>query len=508
MRVYGRTTAGRSGKHCSETTMAQHVVTIDDLTNDDIEAVFELTDKFLAEMSPEGDFSRIKGRCSLAEDYVLATLFYEPSTRTRLSFESAMLRLGGQVISCPDGKVTSTAKGESLADTVRVVESYADLIVIRHPWEGAARVAADYADVPVINAGDGSHEHPTQTLCDLYTLRVGENRKRDKNASESLKDMTVVLCGDLRHGRTVHSLVYALARFGARIIPLPASPEYDFPEHVRQRLARDYNCVPLKTKELPEDAIPADVLYITPEQPHQLSLWEPDALDLSIKLLSKKEQRALRGIKGVDAFYATRLQVERKDADEAQTKYPVVDREFLKKKPYRRSRVMHPLPRVDELGYDIDEDARGVYFQQAAYGVPVRMALMASMLELTPEFVTRAGEHASAYAIYDRPNTIRCNNSKCVTAQQSEQRYLTPKFRLVGTARPILRCVYCDYEQQPQIVSSARSKRYRRDTSAWKSVRPENLVLFEDEKQALAAGHQLTNTGAKEESMPHSVSPA
>ena len=329
----------------------------------------------------------MRGKTDLADGQILATLFNEPSTRTRLSFESAMFRLGGSVTSVQDGRSSSSAKGETLADTVRVVDTYSDVIVIRHPWEGAAQIAADFAEVPVINAGDGAHEHPTQTLCDLYTLRAGQRKKDPQSADiplkELLNEMTIVLCGDLRHGRTVHSLVYALARFGARIIPLPAAEEFDFPEHVRRRLARDYNCFPLAKKDLPENAsLPADVLYFTPEKPHQLSLWQPDATDFEIRL-SKKEQQSLKGIKDVDVFYATRLQAERK-ADGSEVDYPIVDSAFLKQKPYRHSRVMHPLPRVDELGYDIDRDERGIYFQQAAYGVPVRMALMAALLKLAP----------------------------------------------------------------------------------------------------------------------------
>ena len=158
----------------------------------------------------------------------MATLFYEPSTRTRLSFESAMHRLGGAVISSADMHASSAAKGESLADTVRVVGGYADLIVVRHPHDGAARVAAEYAPCPVINAGDGSREHPTQTLCDLYILR----RKKGH-----LKGLTVALCGDLKFGRTVHSLIYALARFGANIVAVPYGG-MDVPDYVLERRRR------------------------------------------------------------------------------------------------------------------------------------------------------------------------------------------------------------------------------------------------------------------------------
>jgi aspartate carbamoyltransferase catalytic subunit len=164
---------------------------------------------------------------------IMATLFYEPSTRTRLSFESAMQRLGGSVISCSDMKSSSTAKGETVADTAKVVSSYADVLVVRHNWDGAVQAMTEHAAVPVINAGDGGHEHPTQTLCDLYTLR---KEKGD------LKGLTVVVCGDLKNGRTIHSLVYALARFGANVVTLAAGG-MELPQYVIERLERSTLCL-------------------------------------------------------------------------------------------------------------------------------------------------------------------------------------------------------------------------------------------------------------------------
>jgi len=181
------------------------LITIEDLSNGEIEAVFALADEMSGSMSEQ---------CSVCQGKIMASLFFEPSTRTRLSFEAAMNRLGGRVISVVEMSNTSLAKGESIADMARVVGSYADIIVIRHPWEGAAKVVADYADVPVVNAGDGGHEHPTQTLCDLYTL------KKERQTLEGLK---IALWGDLKYGRTVHSLAYALARFGADIHEIRAN---------------------------------------------------------------------------------------------------------------------------------------------------------------------------------------------------------------------------------------------------------------------------------------------
>ncbi len=475
--------------------MVRSVTSIDDLTNDEIEEIFLLADRLLVEMSTTGKPYRIAGRSSLAEGLILATLFLEPSTRTRLSFESAMLRLGGQCISVADADSTSAFKGETIADTVRVVENYADAIVIRHPYEGAARVAAQYTDVPVINAGDGAHEHPTQTLCDLYTLREAKKAEakkagRDVPGIKALRDLNVVLWGDLQHGRTVHSLVYALARFGARIIPL-AAPGREFPDHVCRRLARDYNCLPLSAKDidaLPGEKLPADVLYVTPDEPHQQALFANAWF-----ALSAKQQAEIRTMRSVDAVYSTRLQRERLDSGEELVDYPVVDARFLKDRLYRHAQVMHPLPRVDELSYELDTDRRGVYFKQAAYGVPVRMALLASLLELAPEILRGEGP-AQRYPLYAHPSGMGCDNRRCVTSQVSEQRYLTPHFSMVSTEPVTLRCQYCDYEQMPQVVSRASTKKYTAKMTDWQRVPLDDLVLFVDEDQAIQAGHERKKT--------------
>src|SRR5438045_3177075 len=210
----------------------RHLISINDLSDAEIEKIFELTQTFLDEL-PDPNFSyRIGKSTNVAPNHILATLFYEPSTRTRLSFESAMLRLGGDVITSADPATSSAAKGESLADSVRVIANYADVIVIRHPRDGAARLAAEYSRIPVINGGDGSHEHPTQTLCDIFTLS-----KKNKR----LKNLKVAISGDLKGSRTIHSFVYALARFGARIVPMPA-PGMELPAHVSERLRSDFGC--------------------------------------------------------------------------------------------------------------------------------------------------------------------------------------------------------------------------------------------------------------------------
>jgi aspartate carbamoyltransferase catalytic subunit len=458
--------------------MVRHLVTIDDLSESEIEAIFALTDEFLAEMGhPEKPWS-VRGRKSLADNFILATLFYEASTRTRFSFECAMMRLGGHVLSSADPKTTSAAKGETIADTIRVLENYTDAIVIRHPYEGSVRVAADYADVPIINAGDGGHEHPTQTLCDLYTLR------REKG---SLKNLNVLLWGDLKNGRTVHSLVYGLARFGARIIPLPAEG-FGLPEHVTRRLLRDYDCVPLVREDLADtgsDEFPVDVVYVTPDKPHQRSLFS-DLQEKGAEVL--KVRLPHNALSKIDACYVTRLQKERIPGDAPAEGYPVVDLQFLKDRRYKQSSVMHPLPRVNELGYDLDGDARAVYFKQASYGVPVRMALLAALLDIRPGILAGSPPE-KRHSLYTR-QTVSCDNPQCVTALESEQRYLSPKYLvIIEDERLTLRCTYCEHETVPQFVGRATTKKYEPNRMRWDKV-PDDIRLFPDEPTAIAAGYQ------------------
>src|ERR1700734_855350 len=237
--------------------LTRHIVSINDLTNKEIETVFQLAAGFLKDLADENIPYRIGRGSNIASKYILASLFYEPSTRTRLSFESAMLRLGGDKITSADPTVSSAAKGESLADTIRVISNYADIVVIRHPRDGAARLAAEYAQIPVINGGDGSHEHPTQTLCDLFTLRA-------KN--KSFRNMKVAISGDLKGSRTIHSFVYALARFGATIDPLPA-PGMELPAHLDRRLREEFRC--RMVSKAPNEADGSiDALYVTADQPH------------------------------------------------------------------------------------------------------------------------------------------------------------------------------------------------------------------------------------------------
>src|SRR3954468_23250291 len=238
----------------SKSPATRHIISINDLSDKDIETIFEIAQSYLDELPDPRVPYRIGRSTKVASNFILASLFYEPSTRTRLSFESAMLRLSGEVITSADPATSSAAKGESLADSVRVIANYADIMVIRHPRDGAVRLAADYSPIPVINGGDGSHEHPTQTLCDLFTLT-----KKNKQ----LKSLKVAISGDLRGSRTIHSFVYALARFGATIMPM-AAKGMELPPHVDQRLREEFRCqlVSSSTGEDGSDAI--DALYVTP----------------------------------------------------------------------------------------------------------------------------------------------------------------------------------------------------------------------------------------------------
>jgi aspartate carbamoyltransferase catalytic subunit len=451
----------------------RNLATIDDLSNGEIEALFSLADEMADSLNAQAGLCR--GR-------IMASLFFEPSTRTRLSFEAAMLRLGGHVISAVDIGASSLAKGESIADMAKVVGGYADIIVIRHPWEGAARVVADYAGVPVINAGDGGHEHPTQTLCDLYTIR---------KERQTLRGLRIALWGDLKHGRTVHSLIYALARFGATILFYPG-PGLELPEHVTRRLSTEYRGELKRSEDLDRGGkrkfVPIDAVYVTPSSPHQLAMMP----DISIQVELKA---------GVDALYVTRLQKERQTPEAGQREwgkeYPVVDRKLLRGKEFERTLVMHPLPRVDELACEVDSDPRSMYFKQAAYGVPVRMALLSFLLsarEIPVPDQEDLSVRRSGYPVYKRDSGVRCPNRNCVSNQETEVKYIKPEFKIVSLDPVILRCIYCDHEVHPPYVASSdwhqgklENKKYHSSDSHWaRKIRPENLIVFPSEKEARA----------------------
>jgi aspartate carbamoyltransferase catalytic subunit len=450
------------------------LVTMDDLSNEEIEALFRVADEMSGSMGEQA---------GLCNGKIMASLFFEPSTRTRLSFEAAMLRLGGQVITAVDIGATSLAKGESIADMARVVGSYADIIVIRHPWEGSARVVADYAGVPVINAGDGGHEHPTQTLLDLYTIRKERG---------TIKGLKIALWGDLKYGRTVHSLACALARFGASILFRPG-PGLEMPEHVVRKLTKEYGGE-LRRCEVADqsargDLFSLDAIYVTPSTPHQLAMMP----DISIQVELEK---------GVDAIYVTRFQKERHTQGEGaqgpDKGYPVVDKRLLREKSFKETLVMHPLPRIDELAHELDADPRSMYFKQAARGVPIRMALMSLLLGAkecdSPVVEETAGARKADYPVYDRGFGVTCQNRNCVSV--NEKRYIKPEFRIVGRRPLTLMCIYCEHEVSPKYVASAEwhegtleSKRYHSGDSHWaRKIRLENLIAFDSESEARSRG--------------------
>ena len=263
----------------------------------------------------------------------LATLFYEPSTRTRLSHEAAMLNLGGSVMGFSSADSSSASKGESVSDTIRVISCYADICAMRHPKEGAPIVASQYSTIPIINAGDGGHQHPTQTLTDLLTIR---------NLKGRLNNMTIGLCGDLKFGRTVHSLINALVRYEGIRFVLISPEELRLPEYIRQDVL-DRQQIPYEEVVRLEDALPKlDILYMTRVQ---------------------KER-----------FFNEEDYVRMKD-------FYVLDQEKLALAP-EDMYVLHPLPRVNEIAVEVDDDPRAAYFKQVQYGVYVRMALILTLLEV------------------------------------------------------------------------------------------------------------------------------
>ena len=451
------------------------LISIADLTNEEIEEIFSLadaTDKLRADKPVSGQ--------------IMATLFYEPSTRTRLSFESAMQRLGGSVISCSDMKASSTAKGETVADTAKVVSSYADVLVVRHNWDGAVQAMAEHADIPVINAGDGSHEHPTQTLCDLYTLR---KEKGD------LKGLTVVVCGDLKNGRTIHSLVYALARFGANVVTLAANG-MALPQYVLERLEReyDYALAPVASDDLNAVVTETDALYLTPKQPHQLALYTQ--VDQVIQARLNSMATGLR----YDAFYMTRKQKERMKEGTTDTSYPTIGTNFLREQRFQDTVVMHPLPRIDELSPEVDKDRRGIYFKQAAYGVPVRMALLKFLFDRRAEKRKATKSHAVSYQSPE-PIGPQCRNPNCVTAREpiSSSR----RFEIISSEQAnalLLSCAYCDHRFKVQIAGNAKTKRYYGFDSSLAAtfhdwLEKGELALFDSIKVAEELGYEPFKSG-------------
>lgn len=304
----------------------RHLMNALDLSVEEINQLIALAETIIEE--PERYSEICKGK-------KLATCFYEPSTRTRLSFESAMMNLGGQVLGFSSADSSSAAKGESVADTIRVISSYADICAMRHPKEGAPLVASLHSRIPVINAGDGGHNHPTQTLTDLLTI---------KNLKGRLDNLTIGLCGDLKFGRTVHSLIEAMVRYPNVRFVMISPDELKIPDYLR-RDTLDAKGIQYKEVNVLEDVLPElDLLYMTRVQRERF-FNEEDYIRLK------------------DSF--------------------ILDRKKMNLAP-QDMLVLHPLPRVNEISTDIDDDPRAVYFKQAQYGVYIRMALIMTLLEVVP----------------------------------------------------------------------------------------------------------------------------
>ncbi|MGG7177047.1 aspartate carbamoyltransferase [Clostridium paraputrificum] len=302
----------------------KHLIDPMDFSTEELDEVFELAHQIIQDPKK---FSNV------CEGKILATLFYEPSTRTRFSFEAAMMRLGGKILGFSEPNSSSASKGETLADTIKMVSIYTDIIAMRHPKEGSARVASKFSSVPVINAGDGGHQHPTQTLTDLLTIQL---------MKEGLRGHTVGICGDLKFGRTVHSLIKAMSRYEETKFVLISPKELKVPDYIKEEFIEKRN-IEFKEVERLEDVISElDILYMTRIQKERF-FNEDEYIRLKDSYILDKEK----------------MEDAKKDMI-----------------------VMHPLPRVNEIAMEVDEDSRAAYFKQAEYGMYVRMALMCKLLEV------------------------------------------------------------------------------------------------------------------------------
>ena len=320
----------------------------------------------------------------------LATLFYEPSTRTRLSFEAAMLELGGNVLGFSEAGSSSAAKGESISDTAKMISCYADIMAMRHPKEGAPYVASKAATIPVINAGDGGHAHPTQTLADLLTIYRELGR---------LDNLVIGCCGDLKYGRTVHSLISAMGRYKNIKVVLISPEELRVPKYVRYEVLEKNGMEYVETTSL-EGAMPElDVLYMTRIQRERF-----DSFD---------EYERLK-----DSYILT--------AEKLATAKPTM-------------RVLHPLPRVNEISVKVDNDPRAAYFRQALNGKFMRMALILKLLNEAKQGVCAAEEGEVLVDV------LKCDNPRCISSCEQEIEHI---FKCVSPENGIYRCIYCEAKKQ------------------------------------------------------------
>lgn len=358
-------------------TDIRHLIDISDFTVEEIDSLIKTAEDIMANGSKYAE--KCKGK-------KLATLFFEPSTRTRLSFEAAMYELGGNVIGFSSASASSTTKGESIMDTIRTVGNYADIIAMRHPMAGAALAGTLRSTVPVINAGDGGHCHPTQTLADVLTI---------KNKKGRLSNLTIGICGDLKYGRTVHSLINAMTRYPDNKFVLISPPELTVPKYVVYEIL----------------------------QPRKAKYTFSDNIE--------------NVIGDLDILYMTRIQKERFSDMEKYNRlkdYYILNKEKLSKAKQDMC-VMHPLPRVKEINVDVDDDERACYFDQVANGKYMRMALILKLLEDKEKGYCpkTSRELADVTAI--------CHNPKCITTIETD---LPQKFSLRDKEHNIYRCEYCE----------------------------------------------------------------
>ncbi len=354
----------------------KHLIDILNLSTQEIDSLIETAQDIIA--NPADYTDRCHGK-------ILATLFFEPSTRTRLSFTSAMMRLGGNVLGFSGATDSSAAKGESVADTIRMVSVYSDIIAMRHPRDGSAYVAAQKATVPLINAGDGGHFHPTQTLTDLLTI----HRKKGR-----FSNLTVGLCGDLKYGRTVHSLIAAMSRYENVRFVLISPEELSLPGYVKHEFLGEGKSAYTESTDLEAVMPELDILYMTRIQQERFPCRE-DYLRLK------------------DSYILTPDKLTSAKADLC---------------------IMHPLPRVNEISVAVDDDPRACYFEQAENGCHIRMALILKLLaeKNEPSNLDQKGEHLAGRV---------CQNPRCITHTEQE---LPQRFRCVDVQKGIYRCTYCD----------------------------------------------------------------
>lgn len=301
---------------------SRHLINPMDLSVDELDEIFTLAHQIIANPN---EFS------NCCNGKILATLFYEPSTRTRFSFEAAMMRLGGKILGFSEPNSSSAAKGETLADTIKMVSIYSDIIAMRHPKEGSAKVASMYSDVPVINAGDGGHHHPTQMLTDLLTI---------KSLKGTLHNHVIGICGDLKYGRTVQSLITAMSRYENIKFVLISPKELRIPQYIRQEVLDKNNIEYCEVEKIEEVIESLDILYMTRIQKE--------------RFFNEDEYLRLK-----DSYILDARKMDRAKKDMI---------------------VMHPLPRVNEIDIEVDKDVRAAYFKQAEFGMYVRMALIAKLL--------------------------------------------------------------------------------------------------------------------------------